>query len=416
MPLDKQALEALKMDRDRIQDAAQRRAMPYVLVAGLASVLLLGAAAWWLLRSEPVTVEVAVAQLAEGGERRQAATVLNASGYVVARRVATVASRVTGQITEVRIEEGMHVEEGELLARLDDSIARAELALAESRVETARRQAEEVRVRLEEARRTLERTRALRERDLASESALDAARAEVAALEARLTVALGEAVTAERMLALSQRNVDETLIRAPFAGVVVSKNAQPGETISPMSAGGFTRTGIATIVDMESLEIEVDVNEAFINRVQADQPVRAVLDAYPDWSIPARVISIVPTADRQRATVRVRVGFEALDPRILPEMGVQVWFLEAAPQERQENGGRMAVLIPERALRGAQGGEYLYVVHQGRVQRRMVQVGNRQGGQIEILAGVGGGEQVILNAAGELEQGSPVIIRQRNGS
>jgi RND family efflux transporter MFP subunit len=342
--------------------------------------------------------------------------VLNASGYVVARRVATVASRVTGQIIDVRIEEGMRVEEGELLARLDDSIARAELALAESRVETARRQAAEVRVRLEEARRTLERTRALRERDLASESALDAARAEVAALEARLTVSLGEAVTAERMLALSQRNVDETLIRAPFAGVVVSKNAQPGETISPMSAGGFTRTGIATIVDMESLEIEVDVNEAFINRVQADQPVRAVLDAYPDWSIPARVISIVPTADRQRATVRVRVGFEALDPRILPEMGVQVWFLEAAPQERQENGGRMAVLIPERALRGAQGGEYLYVVHQGRVQRRMVQVGNRQGGQIEILAGVGGGEQVILNAAGELEQGSPVIIRQRNGS
>jgi RND family efflux transporter MFP subunit len=270
-------------------------------------------------RAEPVPAAAASAR---------PATVLNASGYVVPRRVATIASKVTGQIVSVAVEEGQRVAAGDVLARLDDAIARAELELAERRLATARSAEAEIRVRVDEALRTLERSRSLRAQRLASEAELDAADANAAALAARRVVAEREVAVAESAVALARQRLDDTVIRAPFDGVVVSKNAQPGETISPMSSGGFTRTGIATVVDMSSLEIEVDVNEAFINRVADGQPVEAVLDAYPDWRIPARVISIVPTADRQKATVKVRIGFDALDPRILPEMGVQVWFME----------------------------------------------------------------------------------------
>lgn len=320
------------MNRDDDTRVVHRRRRPWALGAVVALVLIAALAAWlfWpaVPTPEPATpVPTAVNRPAP--ETRASATVLNASGYVVPRRVATIASRVTGQVAEVRVEEGMRVEAGDVLAILDDTTARAELALSESRLETARRNETEIRVRHDEARRTLRRTESLRGQRLASEAELDAATANAAALSARLSVAQSEVTSAENAVALARRHAEDTVIRAPFAGVVVSKNAQPGETISPMSSGGFTRTGIATIVDMSSLEIEVDVNEAFINRVSDGQRVEALLDAYPDWRIPARVISIVPTADRQKATVKVRIGFDALDPRILPEMGVQVWFLEA---------------------------------------------------------------------------------------
>ncbi len=320
------------MNRDDDARVSRRRARPWVLGAFVVALALLAAlAAWWLWPVAPAPEPATPAPATNNRpapEARANSTVLNASGYVVPRRVATIASRVTGQVAEVRVEEGMRVEAGDVLATLDDTTARAELALATSRLETARRHETEVRIRHDEARRTLERTETLRAQRLASEAELDAATANAAALSARLSVAQSEVTNADNAVALARRHAEDTVIRAPFAGVVVSKNAQPGETISPMSSGGFTRTGIATIVDMSSLEIEVDVNEAFINRVSDGQRVEAVLDAYPDWRIPARVISIVPTADRQKATVKVRISFDALDPRILPEMGVQVWFLE----------------------------------------------------------------------------------------
>lgn len=321
------------MNRDDDALAARRRTRPWALGGAVLAALLLGLFAARFLwpaapADEPAAPPPAETERTVPATRANAA-VLNASGYVVPRRVATIASRVTGQVAEVRVEEGMRVEAGDILATLDDTTARAELALAESHLETARRHEAEIRVRQDEAHRTLQRTESLRDQRLASEAELDAAAANAAALSARLAVAQSEVTSAENAVALARRHADDTIIRAPFAGVVVSKNAQPGETISPMSSGGFTRTGIATIVDMSSLEIEVDVNEAFINRVSDGQPVEAVLDAYPDWRIPARVISIVPTADRQKATVKVRIGFDELDPRILPDMGVQVWFLEA---------------------------------------------------------------------------------------
>lgn len=321
------------MNRDDDARGARHRARPWRVAVTVVVIAGIGLVAGWLLKSTPAQAPqpAATPTAAEptAAPARTTGTVLNASGYVVPRRVATIASRVTGQVAEVRVEEGMHVEAGDVLATLDDTTARAEFALAGSRLETARRHEAEIRVRHDEARRTLGRTESLRAQRLASEAELDAATANAAALSARLSVAQSEVTNAENAVVLARRHAEDTVIRAPFAGVVVSKNAQPGETISPMSSGGFTRTGIATIVDMSSLEIEVDVNEAFINRVSDGQRVEAVLDAYPEWRIPARVISIVPTADRQKATVKVRIGFDALDPRILPEMGVQVWFMEA---------------------------------------------------------------------------------------
>jgi RND family efflux transporter MFP subunit len=271
--------------------------------------------------------------LVETPEGAADGAVLNASGYVVARRLATVSSKVTGRITEVLFEEGGEVSEGQVLARLDPSTAKAEHAVIASSLESARRNLREIEVRLADARKTLARNRSLVERKLVAESVLDGSQADVAALEARLAAARAEVDVARSRLALSQQALDDLQIRAPFSGVVLSKDAQPGEMVSPVSAGGgFTRTGIATIVDMDSREIEVDVNEAYINRVQDEQRVEAVLDAYPEWTIDGRVISIVPTADRQKATVRVRIAFDELDPRILPDMGIKVRFLEDAAE------------------------------------------------------------------------------------
>ena len=239
-----------------------------------------------------------------------------------------MSSKVTGKVIEVNVEEGMAVREGQVLARLDDAQPRAALELAKAQAEAARRAVRESEVRLAEAKLTLNRRLQLVKASLSTQAEVDQAQAEVDSVEARIQAAQQQVAVAERQIALQQTDLDNTIIRAPFSGVALSKDAQPGEMVSPVSAGGgFTRTGISTIVDMGSLEIEVEVNEAYINRVTPKQRVVAVLDAYPDWEIPAHVITMVPTADRQKATVLVRVGFDALDPRILPDMGVKVRFL-----------------------------------------------------------------------------------------
>src|SRR5204862_1890940 len=268
------------------------------------------------------------------------ASVINASGYVTARRRATVSSKVTGKVIEVNVEEGMEVREGQVLARLDDATLQAALRLYRAQLEAAKRQIPESDVRLAQARVQLQRQERLRKDGLNTPNDIDNAKAEVDSLIARIESAQEDVKVAESQIAMQQTAIDDTVIRAPFSGVAISKDAQVGEMISPVSAGGgFTRTGISTIVDMRSLEIEVDVNESYINRVRAGQPVTAVLDAYPDFQIPGHVITTVPTADRQKATVLVRIAFEALDPRILPDMGVKVTFLKdedevAAPAAR----------------------------------------------------------------------------------
>lgn len=408
MTLDKEALDKLRIEPSA-RGASSFRLPGWLAWAPVPALFLVAGYWWWSERNELPVVEVVRVEAASAGSSVGDA-VLNATGYVVARRLATVSSKVTGKIVEVLVEEGMAVEEGQVLAQLDDSTVRRLRELAVSQLEVARRSLEEVRVRRAEAKRSLRRAENLRADNLVSEAELDAAAAEVDALEARLQALQGELEVAQRTVALRDQDLDDLVIRAPFAGVVISKNAQPGEMISPTSAGGgFTRTGIATIVDMDSREIEVDVNEAYINRVHADQKVEARLDAYPDWIIPARVISIVPTADRQRATVRVRLGFDELDPRILPDMGVKVGFMEqadAAPPEAPVAVAR----LPEGAVHRGDGQDYVWVLRDGILERRAVTLGRSNGAMRDVIAGLRPGERVVLAGSGELEEGRRVRL------
>jgi RND family efflux transporter MFP subunit len=305
--------------------------------AVLVIAVLIGGASFaaYSLRERPVEVEVipaASAPSAQVASPPVASAVLTASGYVVARRQATISAKVTGRIAAVLVEEGSSVREGEVLARLDDQSSRAAYVVAERQLAAARAAFNEARIRKEEADRNLDRTQRLQDARLISEADLDAARSEALALGARVETAKSEIEVAASTVKTRLQELADLEVRAPFTGVVVSQDAQPGEIVSPMSAGGFTRTGIATIVDMSTLEIEVDVNESFITHVRAGQQAEAVLDAYPEWTITSHVINIVPMADRQKATVRVRIGFDTFDARILPDMGVKVNFLrEAAP-------------------------------------------------------------------------------------
>jgi RND family efflux transporter MFP subunit len=365
----------------------------------------------WLSRDRPLQVQTAT--VTERGAGIQAG-VLNASGYVTARRRATVSSKITGKVVEVNIEEGRAVTEGEVLARLDDSNARAALMLVEAQAESARRAEAENEVRLSEARTTLgRRTQLLKDR-VASQAEVDETQASVDSYQARLNAARQQVQVAERQIDVQRSDLDSTIIRAPFSGVVISKDAQPGEMVSPVSAGGgFTRTGIGTIVDMRSLEIDVDVNESYINRVTRGQNVTAVLNAYPDWTIPARVITMVPTADRQKATVLVRIAFTMLDPRILPDMGVKVTFLRDdrdSTSGQSRPAGQAAVLVPKAAVRTENDQNFVFVVDGNLVERRAVKTGGADGERLEVVAGLRAGERVVVPIPATLGNGMRVAV------
>jgi RND family efflux transporter MFP subunit len=401
--MDKLKLDQLKIERPPVEPGS-RSGRVWVVTFLLVSV---AAAAYYFMavRVEPLEVRTAVVREARSGG---AATVLNASGYVTARRQATVSSKFTGKVVEVLIEEGMQVEAGQVLARLDDSNIRASYELAEAQRVSARRGLSETETILNEARLNLERTRRLVAKNLASEQELDRSKALAETLAAQLERKQADVEVAARQVDIYRLQLEDSVIRAPFAGVVVAKNAQPGEMISPISAGGgFTRTGIGTLVDMSSLEIEIDVNESYINRVSPGQKVLATLDAYPDWKLPCHVIAIIPTADRQRATVEVRVGFDELDPRILPDMGVKVAF--------QESGGSEAnplaaadVLVPADALREIAGREYIFVVSGNTAERRAVSGGEQRGNDRVVTAGLAAGERVVIDAPAELSDGAEI--------
>ena len=368
-----------------------------------------GAGVWrWTTRERPIEVQAAVATERPAGTQ---ATVLNASGYVIARRRATVSSKITGKVVEVNVEEGMAVKEGQVLARLDDSTANASLALAEAQAESARKAVRENEVRLEQTRLTLGRVMELLKGRVAAQAELDQARSDVDATEARIAALREQVNVAERQVELQRTELDNTIIRAPFTGVAISKDAQPGEMVSPVSAGGgFTRTGICTIVDMRSLEIEVDVNESYINRVRPGQRVSAVLDAYPDSQMPAHVITMVPTADRQKATVLVRIAFEELDPRILPDIGVKVTFLRE-PDEAVTPSAQPTVLVPKAAVQTNEGGSVVFVVGGPMVERRAVRIGGADGDRVEVIAGLRSGERVVVSPPQNLTNGAAIVVK-----
>lgn len=402
----KQDLAALRIERGPERSGVGRWlawTLMLTIVAGVA------AGAWvWVTRERPLDVQVAtVTERATGTQ----AAVLNASGYVTARRRATVSSKITGKVVEVHVEEGMAVKEGQVLARLDDSNARAALALAEAQAESARRSVTENEVRLADARVTLSRRIQLRKDGLVTQADVDLAKADADSLDARVVASRQQVRVAERQIEVQQADLESTVIRAPFAGVAISKDAQPGEMVSPISAGGgFTRTGLCTIVDMKSLEIDVDVNEAYINRVTSGQDVSAVLDAYPDWKIPARVITMVPTADRQKATVLVRIAFRTLDPRILPDMGIKVTFLQGEIDAARP-AGKPAALVPKAAVRAENGQNVVFVVRGNLVERRVVTLGGADGDRVEVVAGLASAEQVVVPPPAGLQNGARVIVK-----
>ncbi len=404
MPAEKQLLEELRIDRTPGRRSSRR----LVWLLGLPLLLLLALGVWWRLRgSSTVTVGAATVREVSGAATTP---VLNASGYVTARRRATVSSKITGKVVEVLVEEGKPVQEGQIICRLDDATARVNLALAEAQLESARRAWKETEARLNEVNINLRRVRPLVEAGVMSQSALDTAQADVNSLAARLEYEREQVKIAERQVAVRRQDLDDTVIRAPFSGIVTTKDAQPGEMISPISAGGgFTRTGICTLVDMKSLEIEVDVSESYIARVQPHQRVEAVLDAYPDWKIPASVITTIPSADRQKATVKVRIAFDHLDPRMLPDMGVKVAFLETKPAV--PGNSRPRLLVPRAAVRQEDGRQVVYVVLGDKLERRAVTVGPVEGDQVVVTAGVNAGEQVVVEGPANLAQVARVKVR-----
>ena len=339
---------------------------------------------WWLFLSEDELKEVTTFTVKSLQMSDSSATsILDASGYVVARRRATVSSKVTGKVMKVFIEEGMYVEEGQLLAQLDDSTMQADLNYSQSQ--------------LDEARRIFNRTGELAKEELASQASLDAARAAMEGLEA--------------LNAVRKQVVKDMQILAPFSGVVVYKAAQPGEMISPVSAGGgFTNTGICTIVDMDSLEVEVDVNEAFINRVKPGQPVITNLNAYPKWDIPSEVIAIIPTADRNKATVKVRIALLEKDERVLPDMGSRVSFLRKVDNTNQEIQ-KEGVMIPLAAVADIDGSSLVQVVDGNSVQIMQIEVAEETANYARVVKGLESGMKVIARFDDELENKQKVIIK-----
>lgn len=402
----KDDLAGLRIER------APESARSYRWVGWLVVLMLLAGGAafgwqWWS-RERPIEVEaVSVTSRAVGTQ----AAVLNAAGYVTARRRATISSKVTGKVIEVNVEEGMAVRRGQILARLDDTTPRAALALAESQVVASQQALKENEVRLEEAKLNLGRMTELLKGGVVTAANVDAAQAEVDSIAARIEALRQQVRVTERQVELQQISVDDTVIRAPFSGIAISKDAQPGEMVSPVSAGGgFTRTGISTIVDMASLEIEVEVNESYIGRVEPNQRVSAVLDAYPDWAIPARVITIIPSADRQKATVLVRIGFDELDPRLLPDMGVKVTFLreaDAAPDPT----ARPIALVPKAALRPDGDQTFVFLITGSVVERRAVQTGGADGDRVEVVAGLNPGDRVVISPPPTLTDGAMIVVR-----
>jgi len=374
-------LNNLKIDRTKVPETEDSSSRKFILL-GIA-IVIVGSFSWIFLSEEELkevtTFTVKSLQMSDSS----ATSILDASGYVVARRRATVSSKMTGKVMKVFIEEGMYVEEGQLLAQLDDSTMIADLNYSQSQ--------------LNEAKRVFNRTRELAKEELASQASLDAARASVEGLEA-----LNE---------VRKQVVQDMKILAPFSGVVVYKAAQPGEMISPVSAGGgFTNTGICTIVDMDSLEVEVDVNESFINRVKPGQPVITNLNAYPKWDIPSEVIAIIPTADRNKATVKVRIALLEKDERVLPDMGSRVSFLRKV-ETKMEETPKEGVMIPLAAISVSKDQSFVQALKENKIIITNIEIAEETANYARVTKGLKSGMKVIARFDDDLEDNQKVIVK-----
>ena len=406
-------LKQLRIDRsDDIPSSSSR--YPWFLGAALA-LIVVAALLFFFLRSDAIPVTVAVARQESGSVAAAGVTLLDASGYVVARRQATVSAKLTAKVTDVLIEEGQHVDKDAVVARLDDTNIRAALNQTLAQLDFSRASLNQVKVNLANAERDFNRKNELFAQHFVSQSDLDNVKTTLDGLRAQLATTGRSVELSERGVDSARRNLDDTVVRAPFSGVITVKAAQPGEIVSPISAGGgFTRTGIGTIVDMDSLEVEVDVNESFIARVHASQPATIKLNAYPDWQIPAYVIAIIPTADRSKATVKVRIGFKTKDARILPDMGARVAFLsEAANSEAgAQPAAAGALVVPAEAVQAQGETGVVYLVHGETVERRAVKLGSGSSAGQRIVAGLAAGDRVAVGDLTKLVDGTRIQVSE----
>jgi RND family efflux transporter MFP subunit len=380
--------------------------------AGVA-VLVVAAVAWIFLAPSGIPIHAAVAREVASEGNNGGASLLDASGYVVARRQATVAGKITDKVVEVLIEEGQHVEKDEVIARLDNTNTSATLEQAKAQVLQAQANLVSAKTAFADAEPIYRRNKKLVAEGWLSVDAFDNSQAAYDQARNNLAVAERALAVAQKGLEVAQRAEDDTIIRAPFAGVVTVKAAQPGEVVSPLSTGGFTRTGIGTIVDMDSLEVEVDVSENFINRVHAGQQATVRLNAYPDWQIPAYVIAIIPTADRSKATVKVRVGFKVKDQRLVPEMGARVSFLSEVDAKATGKAAQPGVIVPVDAVQANGDTGIVYIVHDDTVERRAVRLGARTADGQTIVAGLAAGTKIATGDLSKLSDGSRVKIEQQ---
>ena len=404
-------------DAKRKSNRSSKRWIWIVLAVLLAVLFGVGVSAFLNRKPE---VEVAAASKPATGP----AGVLNASGYVTPRRRATIAAKITGRVTGVFFDEGTRVNEGQLLATLDDSDVRRALEAARADRDSSQAAIADFEVQLRNAEIELHRAQELQKAGVQTQQALDTATMTADSLRAKIALAKQQVIAANARIHEQEQAVANCTIVAPFPGIAVSKDAQIGEMISPVSAGGgFTRTGVATLVDLHSNEIEVDVSEAYIAKVRANQAVNAVLDAYPDWVIPAKVRTVIPTADRQKATVKVRITFTepdhvhlfdpAKDPRILPDMGVKVTFLEGANgAKKAEEKSPAVALVPQAAVRTDNSSKYVFVVRNDALERRAVTLGAQRGSDVEIVAGLQPGTNVVVKGPDALRDGQSVQIKQ----
>ena len=403
-------LKELRIDRSAPPPPTSHRGL-WIALAAVAALLVLALVAWAVF-GRTRGVEVRTATVAAIGNGSSSGSVLDATGYVVARRMATVSAKITGKVREVFIEEGMKVEEGQVMATLDPLDADAERTLASAQHSAARSQVESVRAQLSEAEANARRLSTLVQQQLVSKAQYDEAVAARDSLRAELITSERNAKVASDRLRIADIGVDNTIVRAPFAGVITAKAAQPGEIVSPLATGGFTRTGIGTIVDMDSLEVEVEVGEAFIGRVQPKMPIEATLNAYPDWKIPGEVIAIIPAADRGKATVKVRVALKQKDARIVPDMGVSVRFLQTEPPKDAAPVAR-GVRVPASALTQRDGADVAFAIageDADRVELRTVKTGRSLGDEREVLSGLSAGDEVVLDPPAELDDGARVRV------